>query len=74
MFCRLMADGKKSGRLSGRKTDKKKSKKRSVIEDAIVQAPTTHEVQELHSPWLPLIWILIPLIACLVYGVATRGS
>ena len=28
--------------------------------------------QKLHSPWPPLIWLLIPLLACVAYGVATR--
>jgi hypothetical protein len=28
---------------------------------------------ELHSPWPPLVWLLVPLLACVVYGVATRG-
>jgi len=29
--------------------------------------------EELRKPWLPLIWLLIPLFACLAYGLATRG-
>jgi hypothetical protein len=28
--------------------------------------------EQLHSPWLPLIWMLIPLFACVAYGVMTR--
>jgi len=27
---------------------------------------------QLHSPWLPLIWMLVPLGACLIYGMLTR--
>lgn len=27
-----------------------------------------------HAPWGPLIWLLIPLIASVAYGVATRGN
>ena len=28
--------------------------------------------EKLHSPWLPLIWILVPLFVCVAYGVMTR--
>lgn len=30
--------------------------------------------EEIHAPWGPLIWLLIPLIASVAYGVATRGN
>ena len=38
-------------------------------------APIEHDPNpELHSPWLPLVWLLVPLLACIIYGVATRGK
>jgi hypothetical protein len=30
--------------------------------------------ETLLSPWGPLIWLLIPLFACVAYGLATRGQ
>ncbi len=63
-------EGKK--RVSGRDPEKKTQSKKSapsgghhheIIEDG----------RELHSPWLPLIWMLIPLFACVAYGLATRN-
>ena len=36
-------------------------------------APIEHDPNPtLHSPWVPLIWLLVPLIACVIYGIATR--
>lgn len=60
-------------------TKKKKSEpKKKAAASAITKSPLSAEVAaveagRLHSPWLPLIWILVPLIACTIYGVLTRS-
>jgi hypothetical protein len=60
-------------RRSGRDRASKSGKKQSPPKPARVHG---HEViedgRELYSPWLPLIWMLIPLFACVFYGLATR--
>lgn len=30
--------------------------------------------EKLLKPWGPLVWLLIPLFACVAYGLATRGN
>lgn len=29
--------------------------------------------EKLRQPWLPLFWVMFPLIAATIYGLATRG-
>lgn len=36
-------------------------------------AGATEPEEKLLKPWGPLIWLLIPLFACVAYGLATRG-
>jgi hypothetical protein len=65
-----MADGKKKKKSSEKKksaTPQKATSTSTIDEVAAVEAG------QLHSPWLPLVWILVPLFACIVYGVLTRG-
>ena len=63
-------------RRSGRdqKSGKKSGTKKSV--PAAFSSRAHHEViedgRELYSPWLPLIWMLIPLFGCVAYGLWTR--
>jgi len=67
----------KTQRRSGRRADsddappksKKPQKKRAASEQGHAHA---HGEVELHSPWWPLMWMLLPLIACVIYGVLTR--
>lgn len=56
-------------RLSGR-AQGSAPKKKATAPAAQTTAPG--EGEPLRSPWIPLVWILLPLIACVVYGVATR--
>lgn len=59
-------------RRSGR-TSEKAEKTSKPTQRAKRGAPIEHDPNpELHSPWVPLIWLLVPLIACIAYGVATR--
>lgn len=37
-------------------------------------ATATEPEEKLLQPWGPLIWLLIPLFACVAYGLATRGQ
>lgn len=63
-----MADAKK------KKSEPKAKKPSSSVAKAIISAEVAAvESGKLHSPWLPLIWILVPLIACVVYGFLTRS-
>lgn len=57
---------------------KKKSEPKKKSSSAIAKAPLSAEVAaveagKLHSPWLPLIWILVPLVLCVAYGFLTRS-
>lgn len=47
----------------GAEPEKKKKKSQAAAEPQ----------EQLRSPWGPLIWLLVPLFACLAYGLATRG-
>jgi hypothetical protein len=68
-----------------KKSAGKKRKEKPSEKPAKKSAPPAHffasssetaadDGQQLHSPWLPLIWMLIPLIACVAYGLATRNG
>ena len=59
-------------------TKKKKSEPKKKSSSAIAKLPLSAEVAaveagKLHSPWLPLIWILVPLVLCVAYGFLTRS-
>ncbi|MBI3203811.1 MAG: hypothetical protein HYZ29_19885 [Myxococcales bacterium] len=61
-----MAESEKK-RRSGRARDEsgdKPSEKPATNPDA---------GEKLHQPWLPLLWVMFPLIAATIYGLATRG-
>jgi len=69
-----MAETEKK-RRSGRSRDESSEtaepgpKKKKKAESA-----ATEPDEKLNSPWGPLIWLLIPLFACVAYGLATRGN
>lgn len=54
---------RRSGRARG-EGDAKPSEKAAANPDA---------GEKLHQPWLPLFWVMFPLIAATIYGLATRG-
>ncbi|MBK7579955.1 MAG: hypothetical protein IPI67_07080 [Myxococcales bacterium] len=63
-----MSDSDKK-RRSGRSRDSESAESKPKKKKATQAEPS----EKLLSPWGPLIWLLIPLISCIVYGVATRG-
>jgi hypothetical protein len=65
----------KTQRRSGRRPesdDAPPKSKKSEKKQAAAQHARAPGEQELHSPWWPLMWMLLPLIACVIYGVLTR--
>lgn len=67
-----MADTDKKRRSGrARSTEERTGSSKKSKKGAPTPTPAVGEV-ELHSPWGPLLWMLIPLIACVAYGVATR--
>jgi hypothetical protein len=64
-----MADAKKK-----KSEPKKKSSTSTVVEKAPLSAEVAAvEAGKLHSPWIPLVWILVPLVLCTIYGFVTRS-
>lgn len=43
---------------------------KAIVSDEVAAV----ESGKVHSPWIPLVWILVPLVACVVYGFVTRSS
>jgi hypothetical protein len=63
-----MADAKK-------KKSEPKKKSSTVVEKAPLSAEVAAvEAGKLHSPWIPLVWILVPLVLCTIYGFVTRNQ
>ena len=72
-----MSQPEKKARRSGReskKDDKPKKEPHAHMFASSSETAIEDDPQRLHSPWLPLIWMLIPLIACVVYGLMTRNT
>ncbi|MCK6535857.1 MAG: hypothetical protein L6Q84_23050 [Polyangiaceae bacterium] len=60
-----MPETEKKKRRSGRARDES---------DESGSTPAADDAKEkLQQPWLPLFWLLIPLMASVAYGLATRG-
>ncbi|MFO0566771.1 MAG: hypothetical protein U0263_13965 [Polyangiaceae bacterium] len=57
---------RRSGRAERPSEAKPKSKKAK-------EAESSEPEEKLLSPWGPLVWLLVPLIASVIYGLATRG-
>ncbi len=61
-------------RRSGRTAEPgAKSEKIATRRSAKRGAPIEHDPNPtLHTPWVPLIWLLVPLIMAVIYGISTR--
>jgi hypothetical protein len=68
-----MTDSKKK-RRSGRTPEKAEKSSKATARAKRGVAIEHDPNPELHSPWFPLIWLLVPLIVCVIYGVLTRGG
>jgi hypothetical protein len=73
-----MADAKKKTKPESKPKKGEKGEK-AAASSAVAKVPLSAEVAavesgNVHSPWIPLIWILVPLVACVVYGVLTRSQ
>lgn len=62
-----MPESEKKKRRSGRARDENDES------GSPPAAPTGDANEKLQKPWLPLFWLLIPLMASVAYGLATRG-